>query len=657
MRVRPAPPTAHSMSRNPIIWQPSADRVRSTAMYGFMQFAGCADYDSLYEWSISDSPAFWEAVCKFCDVRFDREPDTILARPDNIMDAGWFSGSQLNYAEHLLRHEGDEAAIVFFGEDGSRRELSRDQLREQVAAVAAGLRSAGVGHGDRVGGFLPNSPEAVIAMLATTSIGAIWSSCSPDFGINGVVDRFGQIEPKVLFAVNGYYYNGKTCDTRPTVAGVVEAVSSITCTVIIPFAEDLATDTLLAAAVSWQDFSLAGQRLSFTPVDFNHPLYIMYSSGTTGVPKCIVHGHGGTLLQHLKEHVLHTDVGSKDRLFYFTTCGWMMWNWLVSGLASGATLVLFDGSPFFNDGRILWQMAEAEKVTVFGTSAKYISALEKAGVRPKDEFLLPDLRAVLSTGSPLAPESFDYVYDAIGDDLQLASISGGTDILSCFALGNPVLPVRRGELQCRGLGMAVQIWNDEGQPVVGEHGELVCTRPFPSAPVCFWNDEDGARYRAAYFERFDGVWAHGDFADLTEDGGLVIHGRSDAVLNPGGVRIGTAEIYRQVEKLAEIVESIAIGQHWKDDVRVVLFVILRDGIDLDDNLELRIRKVIRDNTTPRHVPAKIVAVPEIPRTKSGKIVELAVRSVVHREPVKNTEALANPEALAHFADIAELDTD
>ena len=645
------------MSHNPISWQPSDDRVRATAMYGFMQLAGCADYDSLYEWSISDSPGFWEALCEFCDVHFEREADSILSRPDNIMDAGWFSGSQLNYAEHLLRHKGEQAALVFYGENGARRELSRDELRSQVAGVAASLRTAGVGYGDRVGGFLPNCPEAVIAMLATTSVGAIWSSCSPDFGISGVVDRFGQIEPKVLFAVQGYLYNGKVCDTRSIVSGIVAAIDSIQCAVIIPFVDDSEIDSSLSRAVAWHDFVRDGDELTFTPVEFDHPLYIMYSSGTTGVPKCIVHGHGGTLLQHLKEHVLHTDIDSDDRLFFFTTCGWMMWNWLVSGLASGATLVLFDGAPFFDDGRILWEMAETEKVTVFGTSAKYLSALEKVGVRPAAEFSLPALRAVLSTGSPLAPESFDYVYDAIGSDLQLASISGGTDILSCFALGNPVLPVRRGELQCRGLGMAVEIWNDAGQPVVGEHGELVCTQPFPSAPVCFWNDPDGARYKAAYFERFDGVWAHGDFAELTEDGGLVIHGRSDSVLNPGGVRIGTAEIYRQVEKLEEVVESIAIGQNWKDDVRVVLFVTLRDGVELDDELQQRIRRVIRDDTTPRHVPAKIIAVPEIPRTKSGKIVELAVRSVVHREPVINTEALANPDALAYFANIPELDSD
>ena len=622
-----------------------------------MQQAGFDDYESLYQWSVDESPRFWETVCDFCDIRFDRKADHTLLRPENIMDAGWFDGSELNYAANLLRHDGDTVAIRFFGENGVRRELSQSQLRVEVASIAAGLRASGVGKGDRVAGFLPNCPEAVIAMLAATSIGAIWSSCSPDFGINGVVDRFGQIQPKILFAPNGYIYNGKTFDTRAIVDGVAERIPEIERVVIVPFIDKLPTDTSCTSAVSWSEFKTAATSIAFMAVEFDHPLYIMFSSGTTGVPKCIVHGHGGTLLQHMKEHVLHTDVRAGDRLFYFTTCGWMMWNWLVSGLAAGATLVLYDGSPFWKDGRILWEMATREGVTIFGTGAKYISALEKAGVRPRDEFELPGLRAVLSTGSPLAPESFDFVYDAVGDDLQLASISGGTDILSCFALGNPVLPVRRGELQCRGLGMAVQIFNEAGTPVVGEHGELVCTRPFPSAPVGFWNDDDGSRYRAAYFERFPGVWAHGDFAELTDSGGIIIYGRSDAVLNPGGVRIGTAEIYRQVEKLDEVVESIAIGQNWKDDVRVVLFVVLRDGIDLDQVLQQRIRAVIRENTTPRHVPAKIIAVAEIPRTKSGKIVELAVRSVVHGEPVKNTEALANPDALAYFADIRQLHED
>ncbi|MDJ0749785.1 MAG: acetoacetate--CoA ligase [Woeseiaceae bacterium] len=645
------------MPRNPIVWQLDSARAKRTAMHDFMQQAGFSDYQALYHWSVSNPPAFWERLVDYCDVRFDRPADETLANPDDIMSAGWFRGAQLNFAAHLLRHVGEQAAIIYVGENGARRELSRDALQREVAAVAAGLRAAGVQHGDTVGGYLPNCPEAVVGMLATSSLGAIWTSCSPDFGVNGVVDRFGQIEPKVLFATNGYYYNGKTCDTRATVKSIVEAIDSIERTVVVPFASDMSTDTGLGNAVDWDAFAVHGRDLTFDTVDFDHPLYIMYSSGTTGAPKCIVHGHGGSLLQHLKEHVLHTDIDASDKVFYFTTCGWMMWNWLVSGLATGATLVLYDGSPFFDDGRVLWRMADAEKVTVFGTSAKYLSALEKAGIRPKHDYDLTALRAVLSTGSPLAPESYDFVYDAIGDDLLLASISGGTDILSCFALGNPLLPVRRGELQCRGLGMAVEVWNDDGEPVVGEHGELVCTRPFPSAPVGFWDDPDGVRYRAAYFDRFPGIWAHGDYAELTEDGGLIIHGRSDAVLNPGGVRIGTAEIYRQVEKLGEVVESIAIGQDWRDDVRVVLFVVLREGVDLDDALRTRIRSVIRENTTPRHVPAKIVAVPDIPRTKSGKIVELAVRSVVHGESAKNTDALANPEALEHFTNIADLAAD
>ncbi len=642
------------MTDNPIIWSPDARRREASAMFRFMQRQGFGDYDALYQWSIRDPAAFWEALCDFCELHFDVPADRTLARPDDIMDAGWFEGARLNYASHLLRHTGAQPAVVFYGEDGSRRALSFDALREQVAGVAEGLRRAGVREGDRVGGYLPNCPEAIVAMLAAASIGAVWSSCSPDFGINGVVDRFGQIEPKVLFAANGYFYNGKRFDSLQTVGGIVDAIPSIGTCVLVPFAGDVMELDRIRGAVTFAEFTIAGSEFSPLPVEFDHPLYILYSSGTTGVPKCIVHGHGGTLLQLVKEHVLHCDIGAGDRVFYFTTLGWMMWNWLVAGLATGATIVLYDGAPFFDDGRVLWTLAERERLTVFGTSAKYLSALEKSGLRPKDEFDLPDLRLVLSTGSPLAPESFDFVYDAIGDDLQLSSIAGGTDIISCFVQGNPVLPVRRGELQCRALGMAVEIFDDGGSAVVEQQGELVCSRPFPSAPVGFWNDPDKSRYRAAYFERFPGVWAHGDFAELTAHGGIVIHGRSDAVLNPGGVRIGTAEIYRQVEKLDEIIESIAIGQRWEDDVRVVLFVVLRDGVMLDDALEARIRKVIRDNTTPRHVPAKILAVAGIPRTRSGKIVELAVRSVVHGETVRNTEALANPEALEHFRDIDEL---
>ncbi len=642
------------MTENPIIWQPDHVRMKKTAMYRFMKDQSFDSYDDLYQWSIDNTADFWQALCDFCDVRFSKTADTVLSQSGDMTTAIWFSGSELSFAEHVLRYSGDRAAIIFRGEDGERRELSFDQLKQAVAGLAQALRSAGVEKGDRVAGYLPNCPEAIIAMLAATSIGAIWSSCSPDFGSNGVVDRFGQIKPKILFCADGYIYNGKRHDSLESVKGVLDVIDSIEVTVVTPFSsDDFAIDDI-RGAVRWQDFVVAEAKLEFTQVEFDHPLYIMYSSGTTGVPKCIVHGVGGTLLQHLKEHAIHLDIGADDRLFYFTTCGWMMWNWLVTGLASGATLILYDGSPFFDNGDVLWQLAEDEAMTVFGTGAKYISALEKAGVRPRDKFDLANLRAVLSTGSPLTPESFDFVYDAIADDIQLSSISGGTDIISCFAAGNPILPVRRGELQCLALGMAVEIFDEDGNSVINENGELVCTKAFPSMPVGFWNDPDNAKYHAAYFDRYPGVWAHGDYAEITDGRGMLIHGRSDAVLNPGGVRIGTSEIYRQVEQLDEILESIAIGQDWDDDVRVVLFVVLRDGVELDDDLRHKTRKAIRDNTTPRHVPAKIIAVPEIPRTISGKIVELAVRSAVHGEEVKNTDALANPGALDYFRGLAEL---
>ena len=641
------------MSENPILWQPDDARIQASAMHRFMVSQGFTDYADLYQWSVSEPAAFWTAVCETFDVQFDESPETVLARPDNMMDAGWFAGSKLNFAAHLLRYEGRQAAIVFCGEDSSRREINRDELRQAVASAAAGLRALGVAKGDRVAAFLPNCPETVIAMLATASIGATWSSCSPDFGVTGVVDRFGQIEPKVLIATNGYHYNGKRIDTLPVVGGIIDSIPSIEATVIVPFLSNGAAGQA-DGQIAWRDLLADDAELTFEPVAFDHPLYIMFSSGTTGVPKCIVHGHGGVLLKHFCELGLHTDIHEGDRVFYFTTCGWMMWNWLVSALALGAQLVLFDGAPFVDDGRALWRMTEREKTDVFGTSAKYLSALEKSGLRPIDQFDLSNVRSILSTGSPLAPESFDFVYAAIKADVQLASIAGGTDLLGCFAGANPILPVRRGELQCRGLGMAVEIFDEDGNSLVGEKGELVCTKPFPSTPVGFWNDPDDARYRAAYFERFAGVWAHGDFAELQPGGGMVIHGRSDAVLNPGGVRIGTAEIYRQVEKLDEVLESIAIGQQWEDDSRVVLFVVLRDEISLDESLQARIRRAIREGATPRHVPAKIVQVAEIPRTKSGKIVELAVRAVVHGETVKNTEALANPDALEHFRDIAAL---
>ena len=646
----------NSMGDNPILWEPSKSRRESSAMHRFMVAQGFDDYDALYRWSIEDTAAFWQAVSDFCDIRFEKTSAVVLQRPRDIMNAGWFDGAELNFARNLLRHDGPRPAIVFAGENGARSELTFDELRREVARVADGLRNAGVSRGDRVGGYLPNCPEAIVAMLATASIGAVWSSCSPDFGVNGVVDRFGQIEPDVLFTADAYFYNGKRFDCIEPAAEIVSRIPGIRTVVVVPFAGSGGDYSKVPGATSYEEFGAVDAELDFVALPFGHPLFVMYSSGTTGAPKCIVHGHGGTLLQLAKEQFLHCDISEDDRLFYFTTCGWMMWNWLATALATGATIVLYDGSPFHDDGRVLWSMAERERVTIFGTSAKYLSALEKAGVRPIDEFKLPDLRAVLSTGSPLAPSSFDYVYDAIGNDLQLASIAGGTDIISCFVGGNPLLPVRRGEIQCRALGMAVEFFDDEGNALLEERGELVCTRPFPSTPIGFWNDPSNERYRAAYFERFPGVWAHGDFAELRRTGGVVIHGRSDAVLNPGGVRIGTAEIYRQVEKLDEVVESIAIGQNWDDDVRVVLFVVLRPGTDMDSELRDRIRKVIRENTTPRHVPAKIIAVPEIPRTKSGKIVEIAVRSVVHGEDVRNVEALANPQALEHFRSIEELST-
>jgi acetoacetyl-CoA synthetase len=642
------------LSGNPILWSPARDRIEKSAMFRFMTEQGLQSYDELYRWSVDEVEAFWQALCSFCKIEFTKPADSVFEQPGDITTAKWYSGSELSFPAHLLRYSGDRAAIIFHGENGTRREIGFDELKRQVAAIAAGLKAAGVTRGDRVAGFLPNCPEAIVAMLAATSIGAIWSSCSPDFGINGVVDRFGQIEPKILFCADGYFYNGKRIDSLEAVGGVVKLIDSIACTVVVPFTGEAVTLPAVDGAIMWQDFAHAGAALEFTAVPFDHPLYIMYSSGTTGVPKCIVHGVGGTLLQHQKEHVLHCDIGPDERLFYFTTCGWMMWNWLASGLACGATLLLYDGSPFYEDGRILWRIAAEERLTFFGTSAKFIAAQEKAGIRPGEEFDLSSVRTIMSTGSTLVPESFDFVYDAISNDVLLASASGGTDIISCFVGGNPMKPVYRGELQSLALGMDVQIFSADGESLIGQSGELVCTNAFPSMPVGFWNDPDNSKYHAAYFEKFPGVWAHGDFAEITANGGMIIHGRSDAVLNPGGVRIGTAEIYRQVEKLDEILESIAIGQNWEGDVRIVLFVVLREGAVLDDDLKTRIRKLIRENTTPRHVPAKILAVPEIPRTISGKIVELAVRSVVHGEPVKNTDALANPGALDHFRNLAEL---
>jgi acetoacetyl-CoA synthetase len=658
-RARPGVAMTTPLTELTPIWTPSDLRVDDANLSRFMrQLAAkgipAGDWGSLWQWSVDDPAAFWDAWFTHAGVIAERAPGPVLVDGELMPGARWFPGTRLNFAENLLRHSGSEPALVFVNERGQRRELSWDELHAEVARIADGLSALGVSPGDRVAGFLPNLPEAIIAMLAAASVGATWSSCSPDFGVAGVLDRFGQIRPKVLFTADGYFYAGKTLDSRKAIAGVLAALDSVECVVVVPYVEAEPDLSELPGARYFADFGRPGRSLAFERLPFDHPLYILYSSGTTGTPKCIVHGAGGTLLQHLKEHQLHSDVKPGDRLFFFTTCGWMMWNWLASGLASGATLILYEGSPFHPDPAVLWRMAAEEGVTIFGTSPKYLAALEKSGCRPASAMSLARLRTLLSTGSPLAPEQYDFVREAIGADVQLCSISGGTDIVSCFALGNPLLPVYRGELQCRGLGMRVEVWNDAGQALTGEKGELVCTAPFPSMPVGFWNDPDGQKYRAAYFERFPGVWHHGDYALLTERGGLVILGRSDAVLNPGGVRIGTAEIYRQVEQLDEILESLVIGQDWDNDVRVVLFVRLRDGVALDAALEQKIRDAIRGNTTPRHVPARIVAVPEIPRTISGKIVELAVRNVVHGRPVSNTDALANPQALEHFRNRPEL---
>jgi len=643
------------------LWSPSPRRVQQANICRFMQLIrqerdpGVVDYPSLHRFSIASPKAFWRAVWEFGGV-IGSVGSRVVEHPERVPGASWFPDASLNFAENLLRYRDDRTALVFRSETGLQDRLTYRQLYRQVAGIAAALRDAGVGPGDRVAGYLPNLPETIVAMLATTSIGAIWSSCSPDFGVNGVVDRLGQIDPKVLFTAAAYTYNGKQHDCLSRVREIQDQIESIEQVVVISYVDPEPDLAGLDNAVSWDTFSdQQATDIEFERLPFNHPVYILYSSGTTGVPKCITHGAGGALLQILKEHLLHVDLKRTDTLFYYTTCGWMMWNWLVNGLAVGATLVLFEGSPFHPGPDAMFDLIDNEEITIFGTSAKTISAWQKAGRKPRETHSLATLKTILSTGSPLAPESFDYVYTEIKSNLCLSSISGGTDIVSCFAGGCPVVPVYRGEIQCLALGMAVKIFRDDGTVAdVDETGELCCVQSFPSMPVFFWGDDDGSKYRAAYFERYPNVWAHGDFARITKHGGMVIFGRSDATLNPGGVRIGTAEIYRQVETLDEVLESICIGQDWEDDIRVVLFVRLREGLELDDGLQARIRKVIRENATPRHVPARIVQVSDIPRTISGKIVELAVRNVIHGCPVKNVDALANPEALDLFRDLPEL---
>jgi len=644
------------------LWTPSSTQVAQAPLTAFMAAAGeragqsFANYADLHAWSIDDREAFWDLVWDFCGVIGDKG-SRVLVDGDKMPGAQFFPDAKLNFAQNLLRGSGNGEAIVFRGEDKVERRLSWDELAALVSRLQQLFVSLGVTKGDRIAAMMPNMPETVAAMLATVSLGAVWSSCSPDFGEQGVLDRFGQIEPKLFIAPDGYWYAGKHIEVGSKIAAVADKLGSVAKVLVVDYlgtAGDVAATIGRAEALDDALAPFAAKAVTFEPLPFSHPLYILFSSGTTGIPKCIVHSAGGTLIQHVKELRLHAGLKPGDRFFYFTTCGWMMWNWLVSGLAAEATLLLYDGSPFHPDGNVLFDFADAEKMTYFGTSAKFIDSVRKAGLRPIDSHDLGSVRTISSTGSPLSPEGFDFVYDGIKKDIHLASISGGTDIVSCFVLGVPTEPVWTGEIQGAGLGLAVDVWNDDGKSVRQEKGELVCAKAFPAMPIGFWNDPDGKKYHAAYFERFDNVWCHGDFAEWTVHGGMIIHGRSDATLNPGGVRIGTAEIYNQVEQMPEIAEAICIGQDWDDDVRVVLFVRLASGVTLDENLEKRIRTKIRTGASPRHVPAKIVAVTDIPRTKSGKITELAVRDIVHGRAVKNKEALANPEALDLYSDIEQL---
>ncbi len=641
-------------------WTPSAARVAAANMTRFIAHvreagAPVSDYASLWRWSCHQPEAFWPAVWDFCGLVAERRGDAVVEDLDRMPGARWFPGARINFAENLLRRRDDRPALIWRDETGARAAISFPDLRARVSGLARSLRDAGVRPGDRVAGYLANVPEAVVAMLATASVGGVWSSCSPDYGLEGVLDRFAQIRPRVLVAADASIYAGKRHDLMPRVRGIASRLEAIERVIVAPRLDARPDLSGLPGAAVWDDVAApSADPIPFERLPFDHPLYILYSSGTTGRPKCIVHGAGGTLIQHLKEHVLHTDLRRDDVFFYFTTCGWMMWNWLVSGLATGTTIQLYDGSPVHPDPAALWRVAAEEGTAVFGTSAGYLAAIEKAGVRPRRDHDLSRLRTILSTGSPLAPASYDYVYRDIGDDIQLSSISGGTDIISCFALGNPIAPVRRGEIQTRGLGMKVAILDPQGREMTRGKGELCCTLPFPSMPVSFWDDPEGARYRASYFERFPGVWAHGDFAEITPHDGVIIHGRSDATLNPGGVRIGTAEIYRVVERIPEVLEAVAVGQEWRGDTRVILFVAMKPGHALDDALRATIRERLKREASPRHVPARILPIPAVPRTLSGKVSEIAVRETIHGRPAGNRDALANPEALDALRDLPDL---
>ena len=651
-------------SQPPCLWTPDRDAPSTSQMGQFARYIQSQygfdwqnEYHRLWEWSVSDYESFWSALWDWHGIIGDKG-HRIINMPGKMPGTQFFPDAQVNYAENMLADADDTEAVIAHGEDGRVTRLSRAELKDRTLRLAGWLRARGVQKGDRVAAYVPNTEIAIITMLAAASLGAIYSSCSPDFGLTGVSDRFSQIRPKVLITVDGYRYNGKEIDRRDIVAELAEMLPDLEHILVAGYLSAEPDLSSIPLAGSFETALKADPIPKFERVAFNDPLYILYSSGTTGAPKCITHSVGGTLVQHIKEHKLHCDVTEGERIFYFTTCGWMMWNWLVSGLLSRAAIVVYEGNPFYPGPERLWQMAEAEKLSLFGTSAKYIDAVRKSGLRPYDEFSLTNLRMLCSTGSPLSTDGFQFIYDAINPDIHLASISGGTDLLACFVLGCPILPVYAGEIQVRGLGMDVHILDDEGNKITGEQGELCCLTPFPSMPVCFWGDDDEqTKYRDAYFSVYDNIWRHGDWARLTERGGIIIHGRSDATLNPGGVRIGTAEIYRIVEAFDEIAESLVIGQNVADDVRVVLFVRLAAGATLDDNLMAELKADIRAKASPRHVPAVICEVADIPRTRSGKITELAVRDIVHGRDVKNTEALANPDALSYFRDRPELSLD
>ncbi|WP_457551812.1 acetoacetate--CoA ligase [Desulfobacula sp.] len=644
-----------------LLWQPAEDRIKTTNMYGFMTLVNKTydknfkAYPELWEWSVENIEDFWTIAWDFLDIKAFSPFEKAIDDPQKMPGAKFFVNSKLNFAQNLLRFKDDRLALVFRGEDSVRRTLTYEKLYDEVAKTAASLKKMGIQKGDRVVGFVPNMPESIIAMLAAASLGAIWSSCSPDFGIKGVLDRFGQTQPKVLFTADGYFFKGKPMDSIERIAGIVKEIPSIEKIVVIPYVSDAPDTSSLPNAILFEDFKdPEATQITFEPMDFDDPLYIMYSSGTTGLPKCMVQSQGGVLLHQKKELVLHTDLKQDDTIFYFTTCGWMMWNWLTASLSVGATLVLYDGNPFHPGPDALWKMAQDEKITIFGTSAGYIEALKNAGVKPGRQFDLSALKSVLSTGSPLSDENFEFIYKEVKQDLQLSSISGGSDLNGCFALGNPMGPVYSGELQCRGLGMKVYAYDENAQPTIGKQAELVCAAPFPSMPIFFWGDDDGSKYHSAYFDEYPGIWTHGDFIMVTEHGGVIMFGRSDATLNPGGVRIGTAEIYRRLDAMEELEDSVIVGQSWNNDVRVILFVKIAQGFELDEALQTKIKKDIRANASPRHVPAKIIACPDVPYTLNMKKVELAVKKMIEGKEVKNKDALKNPEALDFFGNITEL---